>query len=54
MRLLLKDDLLFCVSDSLETISTWTALEQEDWFEKELPFLRRICRRDWNVIDVGA
>ena len=38
----------------LNTISTYVLLEQEDWFEKELAFLRAWLRPDMQVVDIGA
>jgi FkbM family methyltransferase len=35
-------------------MSTYVLLEQEDWFEKELDFVRRWLRPGMTVIDVGA
>lgn len=38
----------------LKTITTYVLLEQEDWFEKELAFLRAWLRPDMQVVDIGA
>lgn len=42
------------VPDSLECLSTYVLLEQQDWFEDELRFLRRLLRPGQVVIDIGA
>ncbi len=42
------------VPASLESITTYTLLEQEDWFEKEPAFLLRWLRPGMTVIDIGA
>jgi len=42
------------VPDSLECFSTYVLLEQHDWFEDELRFLRRFLRPGQVVIDIGA
>ena len=34
--------------------TAWVMLEQEDWFEDEIGFLRRICRPEWHALDIGA
>jgi FkbM family methyltransferase len=42
------------VPDSLNLITPYVLYEQQDWFEEELVFLRRILRPGQNVIDIGA
>jgi FkbM family methyltransferase len=42
------------VPDSLECLSTYVLMEQQDWFEDELRFLRRFVRPGQVVIDIGA
>jgi FkbM family methyltransferase len=42
-----------CVPDSL-TITTYVLIEQEDWFEKEIGFVRRLLRRGMRAVDIGA
>lgn len=54
MDVVLKDGAVVCVSDSFDDIFSWVALEQEDWFEDEISFLRATCKPGWNAIDVGA
>jgi FkbM family methyltransferase len=39
---------------SLDAITTYVLLEQEQWFEKETHFLARWLKRGMNVIDIGA
>jgi len=46
--------ILVCVPPSLESVTTWVLLEQEDWFEKEISFVRRMLRPGMRVIDIGA
>ncbi len=43
-----------CVPASLETASTYVLLEQEDWFEDEIRFVRRYLRPGMHAVDVGA
>ncbi|MRR59246.1 MAG: FkbM family methyltransferase [Deltaproteobacteria bacterium] len=50
----MADGLLFVTENSFSGLSAWVALEQEDWFEDEIKFLREICQSNWVVIDVGA
>jgi len=42
------------VPRSASYLSTYVLLEQEDWFEKELPFVRRLLQPGMRAIDVGA
>jgi FkbM family methyltransferase len=42
------------VPDSLNLITPYVLYEQQDWFEDELGFLRRILRPGQNAIDIGA
>lgn len=42
------------VPDSLEQITPYVLLEQEDWFEDEIRFLRRWLRPGMRALDVGA
>lgn len=54
MDVVLKDGVLLCVSDSLDNMYSWVAVEQENWFEEEIDFLRVVCQPGWRAIDVGA
>ncbi|MBI3700281.1 MAG: FkbM family methyltransferase [Afipia sp.] len=42
------------LAPSLNAITTYVLLEQEQWFEKETHFLARWLKRGMNVIDIGA
>src|SRR5258708_8334867 len=42
------------VPDSLNLITPYVLYEQQDWFEDEVGFLRRILRPGQNAIDIGA
>jgi FkbM family methyltransferase len=42
------------VPDSLDLITPYVLLEQGDWFEDEIKFLRRILRSGERIIDIGA
>ena len=42
------------VPASLTYLSTYVLLEQEDWFEKELPFVRSLLRPGMRALDIGA
>ena len=43
-----------CVPASLELITPYVLLEQEDWFEDEIRFVRRFLRPGMRAVDVGA
>ena len=42
------------VPASLTYLSTYVLLEQEDWFEKELPFVRSFLQPGMRAVDIGA
>ena len=43
-----------CVPDSVALITPYVLLEQEDWFEDEVRFVRRVLRPGMAAVDVGA
>jgi FkbM family methyltransferase len=55
LRIRLRDDdVELVVPAALSSITTYVLLEQEAWFEKELPFLRRWLEPGMTAIDIGA
>ena len=48
------DGVRVVVPDSLDLITPYVLREQQDWFEDELRFLRRILQAGEAVIDIGA
>ena len=50
----IEGGVILCLPPVLNTITTYVALEQEDWFEEEIAFVRRFLRRGMNAIDIGA
>lgn len=48
------DGVKVIVPDRLDIITSYVLVEQEDWFEDEIKFLRRWLRPSQNVVDVGA
>jgi FkbM family methyltransferase len=52
--LTVRDGVEICVPDSFDSITTYVLCEQGDWFEDELPFVRRLLRPGDRVVDVGA
>ena len=43
-----------CVPPSIASMTTYALLEQEDWFEDEIRFVRRLLEPGMNAIDIGA
>jgi len=52
--LTLVDGVRIVVPDSLFLITSYVLREQQDFFEDELPFVRRLLQPGQNVIDIGA
>jgi len=43
-----------CVPYDLDSISSYVLLEQEDWFEEEIRFVRRWLQPGMQAVDIGA
>jgi FkbM family methyltransferase len=52
--LTLVDGVRIVVPDALDLITPYVLREQQDYFEDELPFVRRVLQPGENVIDIGA
>jgi FkbM family methyltransferase len=52
--LTMVDGVRVVVPDSLNLITSYVLREQQDWFEDEIKFLRRLLRPGQRVIDIGA
>jgi FkbM family methyltransferase len=52
--LTMVDGVRVVVPDSLDLITPYVLREQQDWFEDEIRFLRKILRAGQQVIDIGA
>ncbi len=52
--LTLVDGVRIVVPDSLNLITPYVLIEQQDWFEDEIKFLRRLLQPGQKVIDIGA
>src|SRR5687768_16651957 len=52
--LTMVDGVRVVVPDLLDLITPYVLREQEDWFEDELRFLRRLLQPGDAVIDIGA
>ena len=53
-RLKMVDGVQIVVPDSLNLITCYVLMEQQDWFEDEIKFLRRLLRPGQQIIDIGA
>ena len=42
------------VPDSLNLLTPYVLIEQQDWFEDEIGFVRRLLRPGQQAIDIGA
>jgi FkbM family methyltransferase len=49
-----RGDARLAVPDLLRGTTTYVLLEQEDWFEEEIRFVRRALRAGMRAVDVGA
>ncbi len=54
LRLCMRGDVEISVPNDLSLISPYILLEQDDWFEIEMPFVRSMLRSGDKVLDVGA
>lgn len=52
--LTIADGVKVCVPPDVRRMTTFVLLEQEDWFEAELPFLRSLVQPGMGVLDIGA
>jgi hypothetical protein len=54
LTLRVKGVLQVCVPDDIRWMMPYVLLEQEDWFEDEISFVRRLVQPGSRVIDIGA
>lgn len=54
LRVKINGDILVCVPSSIEFMTPYILLEQEDWFEEEIHYIRKLMREGMKVIDIGA
>ena len=52
--LTMVDGVRVVVPDTLDQITPYVLREQEDWFEDEIRFLRRLLQPGEQIIDIGA
>lgn len=54
ITLKVNDGTQIVVPDSLELITPYVLIEQQDWFEDEIKFVRRLLQPGQRVVDIGA
>lgn len=50
----ITNDVIVCVQPTLNQMSSYILLEQEDWFEDEMDFVREYIQPDMYALDIGA
>lgn len=50
----MKGDIKVCLPRSIQLLTPYVLLEQEDWFEDEIEFIRHLLKPGMQVIDIGA
>lgn len=50
----LREGIEICVPDSVHLLTPYVLLEQEDWFENEIKFVRKMLQPGMRAVDVGA
>lgn len=50
----IKDGVIVCVEPAVQQLGSYVLLEQEDWYDDELGFLRQYVGDRMNGIDIGA
>lgn len=54
LKLPLPGGIKVCVPDNLSLMTPYILMEQQDWFEDEIHFVRRLVEPGMAVIDIGA
>lgn len=54
LHLTTREGARLCVRPDLKSTTTYVLLEQETWFEKELPFLMHFLQPGMAAVDIGA
>ena len=50
----IRGDVTVCVQPNIQQMSSYVLLEQEDWFEDEMEFVRAYIQPEMNALDIGA
>ena len=54
LKINIRGGIHVCVPDTIQLMTPYVLLEQEDWFEDEIKFLRHVIQPGQDVIDIGA
>ena len=54
LTIVIEQGVKVCVAADLGSMTTYVLLEQEDWFEQEMSFVRPLARPGMRMLDVGA
>jgi FkbM family methyltransferase len=54
LQVAINGEIRVCVPPSIQFMTPYILIEQEDWFEEEIHYIRKILREGMNVIDIGA
>ena len=54
LEITIVDDLKVVVPNDLSQMTPFVLLEQEDWFEDEIGFIRKLAQPGVNMLDIGA
>ncbi len=54
LRININGGIQVCVPPSIQLMTPYILIEQEDWFEDEIDFVRKILQPGMNSIDIGA
>ncbi|MCQ8102831.1 FkbM family methyltransferase [Methylomonas sp. SURF-2] len=52
--LTIENNVVVCVAADVNLMTSYVLLEQEDWFEDEMDFIRTYIQPDMNCLDIGA
>jgi len=54
LKITIKGGIQVCVPSSIKSMTTYILLEQEDWFEDEIHYIRKFLGPGMKTIDIGA
>lgn len=54
LEIILPAGVKVCVSNNFHQMTSYILLEQEDWFEDEMDFIRSLIRPEMAALDIGA
>jgi FkbM family methyltransferase len=50
----IQGDIIVCVPNDINCQTSYTLMEHQDWFEKEIVFVRSFLKPGMNMVDIGA